>query len=133
MDTPDSGKKLRIVVVEDEELLLQVITKKLTVVGFDVVSCKSARQALDYLANMDKPADAIWLDYYLEDMSGLDFLRELNKDPKLIKIPVVVVSNSAGEDKKNAMLALGAKMYILKAEHRLDDIIESIRGLIKDK
>ena len=126
-----SAKKLRIVVVEDEELLLQVITKKLTTVGFEVVSCKSAKQALDYLDNIDGAVDAIWLDYYLEDMSGLDFLREMNKNSKLTKIPVVVVSNSAGEDKKSAMLALGAKMYILKAEHRLDDIIDSILDLIK--
>ena len=125
-------KVAKIVVVEDEELLLQVISKKLTSLNYDVVSCKSAKQALDYLKNLDKPADAIWLDYYLEDMSGLDFLREMKKDAKMARIPVIVVSNSASEDKKNAMLALGAKRYILKAEHRLDEIVDTIQEIVEE-
>ena len=126
----DTSKKIKVVVVEDEELLLQVITKKLVALNFEVISCKSAKQALDYLQSMDVLADVVWLDYYLEDMSGLDFLRELNKEERLKNIPVVVVSNSASEEKKNAMLALGAKKYILKAEHRLDEIVEELRSVI---
>ena len=127
------SKGIKVVVVEDEELLLQVITKKLTTVGFDVISCKSAKQALDYLKGMEKSADVIWLDYYLEDgMNGLDFLREVSKDNTLSKIPVVVVSNSASEDKKSAMIALGAKRYILKAEHRLDEIVDQISEVVSE-
>lgn len=123
---------IKVVVVEDEELLLQVITRKLSLVGFEVISCKSARQALDYIKSLESNPDIIWLDYYLEDMSGLDFMHELSKDPKLSKIPVVVVSNSASEDKKSAMLALGAKKYILKAQHRLDEIVDSIKEVVNE-
>ncbi|HRJ06493.1 MAG TPA: response regulator [Candidatus Saccharibacteria bacterium] len=121
-----------IMVVEDENLLLQAITKKLKLSGMDVLSCASGQQAVDYLNNLDELPDAVWLDYYLKDMNGLAFMQELKLNPKWENIPVVVVSNSASPEKVNNMLALGARKYILKAEYRLDEIIEMIKQLIND-
>ncbi len=121
-----------IMVVEDEALLLQAITKKLKMSGLEVVSCASGQQAIDYLENLDHLPDAVWLDYYLKDMNGLAFMQQLKETPKWSDIPVVVVSNSASPDKVHNMLGLGARKYILKAEYRLDEIVELIRGFIKD-
>jgi DNA-binding response OmpR family regulator len=121
-----------IMVVEDETLLLQAITKKLKLSGMDVLSCASGQQAVDYLDNLDELPDAVWLDYYLKDMNGLAFMQELKQNPKWNNIPVIVVSNSASPDKVKNMLALGARKYILKAEFRLDEIIGMIRDFIKD-
>jgi CheY-like chemotaxis protein len=104
----------KIMVVEDENLLLQAISKKLTASGIEAVSCLSADQALDYL----------------KDMDGLTFMKNLKENELWKNLPVFVVSNSASPDKVNGMLALGAKKYILKAEHRLDEIIESIKSFI---
>lgn len=117
-------------VVEDESLLLQAISKKMSVSGIEVVSCLSAEQALDYLKSLPEIPDAIWLDYHLKDMDGLVFMKNLKGNPLWKDIPVFVVSNSASPDKVNGMLALGAKKYILKAEHRLDEIIGSIKLFI---
>jgi CheY-like chemotaxis protein len=121
-----------IMIVEDETLLLQAITKKLKLSGLDVVSCASGQQAIDYLQNLDGLPDGIWLDYYLKDMNGLAFMQQLKENPKWSQIPVVVVSNSASPDKVHNMLGLGARKYILKAEYRLDEIVEIILGFIKD-
>lgn len=121
-----------IMVVEDETLLLQAITKKLKLSGLDVVSCASGQQAIDYLDNLDLLPDAVWLDYYLKDMNGLAFMQAIKENPKWQHIPVVVVSNSASPEKVHNMLALGAKKYILKAEYRLDEIITMMQDLIKD-
>lgn len=121
-----------IMVVEDETLLLQAITKKLKLSGMDVLSCASGQQAVDYLKNLEELPDAVWLDYYLKDMNGLAFMQELKQDPVWGTIPVIVVSNSASPDKVHNMLALGAKKYILKAEYRLDEIIAMIREFLLD-
>lgn len=121
-----------IMVVEDENLLLQAITKKLKLSDIDVLSCSSGQQAIDYLGNVDELPDAIWLDYYLKDMNGLAFMQELKQNPNWEHIPVLVVSNSASPDKVSNMLGLGAKRYILKAEYRLDEIIAMIREFIAD-
>jgi len=119
-------------VVEDETLLLQAITKKLKLSGLDVISCASGQQAIDYLNNLDELPDAVWLDYYLKDMNGLAFMQSIKENEVWGQIPVLVVSNSASPDKVNNMLALGAKKYILKAEYRLDEIITMIQQFIKD-
>ncbi|HEX6462003.1 MAG TPA: response regulator [Candidatus Saccharimonadales bacterium] len=119
-----------IMVVEDETLLLQAITKKLKLSGMDVLSCASGQQAVDYLKNLDELPDAVWLDYYLKDMNGLAFMEELKNNPTWAKIPVIVVSNSASPEKVHNMLALGARKYILKAEYRLDEIIVMIRDFL---
>ena len=111
-------------------LLLQAITKKLKLSGLDVISCASGQQAIDYLLSIDHLPDAVWLDYYLKDMNGLAFMQQLKENPKWNKIPVIVVSNSASPDKVHNMLGLGARKYILKAEYRLDEIVEMILGFI---
>ena len=126
------NQKHTVMVVEDEELLLQAITKKLKFVGIDVVSCLSGKQAIDYLNNLPTLPDAIWLDYYLKDMNGLEFMQTIKKNPNWQKIPVLVVSNSASTDKVNHMLALGVSKYLLKAEYRLDQIIDIVKQLMKE-
>lgn len=119
-----------IMVVEDETLLLQAISKKIKLSNMDVLSCASGKQAIDYLNSVEALPDAIWLDYYLKDMNGLAFMQLLKANPKWENIPVLVVSNSASPDKVNTMLGLGAKKYILKAEYRLDEIIPMIKEFI---
>ena len=123
--------KHTVMVVEDEVLLLQAISKKLEIEGICVVSCTNGAQAIDYLSSLPNLPDAIWLDYYLKDMNGLDFMHQLKNNSLWQHIPVVVVSNSAGEEKVHSMLALGAKKYLLKAEYKLTDIIKVIVELIQ--
>lgn len=121
-----------IMVVEDEILLLQAISTKLKLTGIDVLSCSSGKQALDYIETLEKLPDAIWLDYYLKDMNGLAFMQQVKSNKNWANIPVIVVSNSASPEKVTTMLGLGVKKYILKAEYRLDEIIDMIQSFIKE-
>lgn len=128
---PDNNRPT-IMVVEDEQLLLQAITKKIKLVDMDVLSCSSGKQAIDYLESLEALPDAIWLDYYLKDMNGLAFMQQIKSNKKWEDIPVLVVSNSASPEKVTNMLGLGAKKYILKAEYRLDQIIDIIKEFIEE-
>jgi two-component system, chemotaxis family, chemotaxis protein CheY len=119
-----------VLVIEDENLLLQAISKKLTLSGLQPVSCTGGEQALDYLQNFPTLPDVIWLDYHLTGMDGLTFLEKLKANPLWKSIPVVVVSNSASPDKVHHMLALGANEYLLKAEYRLDEIIDTVKKFV---
>jgi CheY-like chemotaxis protein len=117
------NKTITVMVVEDEELLLKAITKKLEIDGKKVIACMSGKQAIDCMNNLGQLPDAIWLDYYLKDMTGLRFMVALKENSAWTNIPVMVVSNSATQDRVSEMLALGAKKYVLKAESRLDDLM----------
>lgn len=116
-------------VVEDEPLLLQAIAKKMSVLGIDTILCPTGKKAINSLNKGNVP-DVIWLDYYLQDMNGLEFCQYVKSDIKFQKIPILVVSNSASPNKVQTMLALGVNGYLLKAEHRLDDIIKVINKML---
>lgn len=122
--------KHHILVIEDESMLLTSIKKMLESEGFRVTISDTAERALNILKDDTDLPDAIWLDYYLPDMNGLEFMSKLKADEKLSGVPVVVVSNSASPRKVNSMLGLGVKGYILKAEHRLEDIIKELEKVI---
>lgn len=121
---------MEVMVIEDEELLIYAIQKKLETAGIAPKSYKSAVDALAYLQNAEKLPDAIWLDYYLGDMNGIEFMHKLKEKDRTASIPVVVVSNSANQDKVSAMFALGVKKYFLKADHKLEEIVEEIKELV---
>lgn len=125
-----SSLKNLIMVVEDEALLLQAIGKKLKREGFEVLMCTKAAQALDYLKNLEDLPDIIWLDYYLGDTTGLQFMDYINENENWKNIPVIVVSNSASDQKVAALLKKGIKKHILKADYRLDEIVKIIKSYI---
>lgn len=120
-----------VMVVEDERPLLTAIQKKLERSGFETITARSGEQALDYLKSLDETPNLIWLDYYLQGMNGIELLKVLKKSPNWKNIPVFVVSNTAGPDKIEKMKELGIKRHYIKAEKRLDNIIEDINKLLK--
>jgi PleD family two-component response regulator len=124
-------EKPLIMVVEDDEPLLEAVQKKLKVSSFRTIGIKDGKQVLDYLNQGNELPTLIWLDYYLPSMNGLELLTEMKKNSRFQDIPVFVISNTAGPEKVNAMMSLGVKKYFLKAEMRLEEIIEEIKLFLK--
>ena len=124
--------KKKVLVIEDDRSLQAAIVDKLSMNGLDSILASSKQEGIDALIDNENIA-LIWLDHYLfgkED--GLDFLNEVRKSKDWQEIPIFVISNTAGTDKVNAYLALGADKYYTKAEHRLDQIIKDISNYIKE-
>lgn len=120
-------------VIEDEELLLEAIVTKLGILGIKVIHYKTGKEAIEHVKAGQSIPDALWLDYHLPDMTGLEVLTEIRENNSWNKVPVFIVSNSANDESVHTMLALGAKKYILKAEHRLEDIITEITNILVEK
>lgn len=125
-------KNYKIMVVEDEPLLLKAIAIKFDKIDIEAISCLTGKEALDYLKKSEKAPDAIWLDYYLTDMNGLEFIQALKRFEFCSNVPVIVVSNSANNENTKNMLALGIKKYILKADYRLEEIVDILKTVIKE-
>jgi len=125
MDDTKQNKKT-ILVIEDDKSLQEAIADKLQISDFRVVLARTKQEGIDALID-EEQIDLIWLDHYLfgqED--GIDFLNEVRKSKDWRQIPIFVISNTAGTDKVNAYLALGANKYYNKAEHKLNHIIGDI-------
>jgi len=123
--------KKTILLIEDEMPLQDAAKAKLESSGFQVVTARTAEQALGYLTDLKK-VDAIWLDHYLLGKeTGLDFVAKVKNDKVKKKIPIFVVSNTASPDKVKSYLAFGVNKYYAKIDYRLEQIIKDIGGLLK--
>lgn len=107
--------------------ILKFIIKKLEDGGFSVVAVKTVDEALDVLSK--NKIDALWLDHYLfGDKSGFDLVVELKSNDKLWgKIPVFVVSNTAGPDDIQSYLELGITKYFVKSNATLGQIVDELK------
>ena len=71
--------------------------------------------ALDYLRDISNDLPGLMLlDLGMPGMSGLDVLAEIQKDPRLAKVPVIVLSSSRDEHDIEHSYRLGANAYIVK-------------------
>lgn len=125
--------KPKVLVIEDEEVLLSLVRKKLDREGFNVLGVQTALDGIEILkANPD--VKVIWLDHYLlGHETGLDFVSRVKHSEQWKKIPIFVVSNTAGPDKRQMYIHLGVTKYYVKADYELDQIIGEIRKVIKMK
>lgn len=124
-------KKKIVLVIEDERPLIEAIKIKLESGGFEVVTATSPRQGINMLRDISH-IDAVWLDHYLSvDESGIDFLTEMKKNDDWKHIPVFAVTNTASAENKYSYLELGVAKYYVKADIRLEDIVNDIREFFK--
>src|SRR3990167_6343539 len=94
-------KRHTILVVEDEEPIRRVIIEKLSLHNFNTITAGTIEDALNTLQD-EARIDAVWLDHYLPGgKSGIDFVRAIKKSVVWKHLPIFVVSNTAGKDKKN--------------------------------
>ncbi len=115
-----------ILVVEDEISLQRAIKRKLRDHNFQVVTARKMKEAWSLLTELER-VDVIWLDHYLlGNKNGLDFVVKIKEHSQYKKIPIFVVSNTAGADKIKSYIKLGIKKYYTKSNFGLGEIINDL-------
>jgi DNA-binding response OmpR family regulator len=104
--------KTKILVVDDEPDLLELIDTNLTAAGFDVLMADSGAEALRKARALQP--QLILLDVMLPGLDGLEVCRMLRRDPATGSIPIVMLTARAAEIDRIVGLELGADDYITK-------------------
>ena len=102
----------RILIVEDEPAIRQMIAFGLRRAGFEVREAVDYRQAREALA--DQRPDLVLVDWMLPDMSGLELTRTLKRDRETREVPVIMLTARAEEGDKVTGLESGADDYVTK-------------------
>ncbi|MEA2699622.1 MAG: two-component system, OmpR family, phosphate regulon response regulator PhoB [Myxococcales bacterium] len=102
----------RVLVVEDEQDLQDVMDYNLRAAGHDVAVSSRGAPVLSLV--QQSPPDLILLDLMLPDMSGLDVCRSLKSNPLSKAIPIIMVTARGAEVDRIVGFELGADDYVVK-------------------
>src|SRR5215468_1980043 len=105
-----ASKKFRVLLVDDEADILEVIQDRLEAYGFDVVTAGTGIEALHKLAA--GKFDGVFLDVKMPEMGGIEALEEIRK--KDTQIPIIIITSSSTREAAMDAVAKGANEYILK-------------------
>jgi DNA-binding response OmpR family regulator len=105
------GREL-VLVIDDSPTITKVVQLVLTKVGYEVVTAGDGEAGLD--AARLRPPSLILLDFVMPKMNGYQFCRELNADPALKDIPVVLMSAKGDQVGERFVKVMGIVDYITK-------------------
>jgi len=118
----------RILVVEDEEPIRQMMRFSLERAGFQVDESGDAREAR--LAIAEQAPDLVLLDWMLPGTSGIDFARELKTDESTRELPIIMVTARAEEENRVRGLDFGCDDYVIKP-FSPSELVARIRAVLR--
>jgi DNA-binding response OmpR family regulator len=124
-------KKTKILIVEDEEILLTALSEELKQEGFEAVGAKDGQEGVEKAAS-EKP-DLILLDLVMPRLDGIGALKQMKENEQTRDIPVVILTNLSDYDKVSDALSLGAMDYLVKANYRLEELVSKIKTVMERK
>ncbi len=102
----------KILVVDDERVIVQMVGMRLKAHGYDVISASDGQEGLD-VAKKEKP-DLIILDVMMPKMDGYKVCGLLKMDSRFAKIPIIMFTARAQEKDRDMGKEVGANAYITK-------------------
>jgi DNA-binding response OmpR family regulator len=125
-----ADQKGKILIIEDEKILVDVLSKKIENEGYEVISAEDGKEGLDKIEK-DVP-DLILLDIVMPRMDGYEVLSELhNKFGKDKMPPVIIISNSGQPVEIEKAKDLGAKDFIIKAQFTPEEVLNKVNKLLE--
>ena len=118
----------KILIVEDESFLANVLSLRFKKENFEVIQAFDGIEALQKLKEI-RP-DLILLDLILPKKNGFEVLKEIENDPQIRSIPVLIVSNLGQESDVSKGKALGAVDYYVKAHLSIDELVSKVKNLL---
>lgn len=104
--------KLRILIVDDNEMTLTLVSKILELEGYEVDIASNAIDAFNLIQS--KRFDLLILDVMMPDMNGYDLCKKLRSDPYNLKIPVMILTAEGNNLEKQRAVACGANDLLTK-------------------
>lgn len=118
----------KILIVEDEKALLDILLDKLKQEGFDAMGAGDGEEGLERM-RQEKP-DLILLDIVMPKMGGMEVLEIMHNDTQLKSIPVIIISNSGQPVEIEKAKGLGARDFLIKAEFDPKEVVEKVHNML---
>jgi len=120
----------KILIIEDDKFLRELIAKKLTEEGFETTEAIDGEEGIKKIKE-EKP-DLVLLDLILPEIDGFEVLSRIKEDPAIASIPIIILSNLGQREDIEKGMKLGAVDYLIKAHFTPGEIIEKIKLHLKE-
>ncbi|MDD5396517.1 MAG: response regulator [Candidatus Moranbacteria bacterium] len=121
----------KIMLVEDDQMIAEIYTKKFEAAGFEVVNAVTGKEVLKYA--LEGNFDLILLDMVLPEMSGMDVLKELRGNTEYKSdLKVVVFSNLNKTEHEVEARKNGANDFIGKTEYSPSELVGVVQRLLNE-
>lgn len=122
------SKPARILVVEDDPSLIELVRYNLEREGFAVVRAADGEEGL--LLAREDPPDLVLLDWMLPHVSGIEVCRRLRRAPETAQLPIIMLTARTEESDRVRGLDIGADDYVTKP-FSPRELIARIRALLR--
>ncbi len=114
----------KILIIEDEEILVDLLQKKLAQVGYEVSVAKNGVEGMEEVGK--EIPDLILLDIIMPKMGGFEVMKELQKNEKFSNIPIIIISNSGQPVELDLAQKLGAKDWLIKTDFDPQEVLDKV-------
>jgi len=123
-------KKKVLLLIEDDPLMLRMYKKLFELEGYEILLAEGGQEGI-IMAIENKPA-LILLDIMMPKMDGFEVLASLKGNNNTKDIPVVVLTNLAGQQDAERALTMGAKKYIIKSEQDPKEVAKMVKMTLSE-
>ncbi len=116
--------KKKILIIEDEEIMLDLLQRKLSNNGYEISVARNGEDGAKMIKEI-KP-DLILLDIIMPKMSGMEVLEEMQKDKEVQSIPVIIISNSGQPVELDRAKKLGVRDWLIKTEFDPQEVVDKV-------
>ncbi|HVA97236.1 MAG TPA: response regulator [Candidatus Acidoferrales bacterium] len=120
----------KILLIEDDKILLEMYADKFTHEGFQVLTANDGQEGFTKMKTF-MPAVVI-LDLIMPKVNGFEFLKLVKADPTLSKIPILVLTNIFA-DAQDLVKNWGVEYFLLKSNYTPENIVSKVNEIITDK
>ena len=115
---------------EDDPLMSRMYERAFRLAGDELIIAHDGEEALTMLQKAEEKPAVILLDVMMPKINGFDVLRKIKEDEKLKSIPVIMLTNLAGDSDAEKALSLGAVLYLVKSQYNPKDIVAKVKEII---
>ena len=124
--------KKKILVIEDEDMLLDSYCEILESAGYETMRANDGYKGLESLETDKDDIALVVLDLMMPGLDGLEVLRVKTETPdKYGKAPVLVLTNMASEKAIKEAFDIGAVSYLIKTEMDSDSLVKEVEKILK--
>jgi CheY-like chemotaxis protein len=119
---------IKVLIVEDDPLMSRMYQKIFTFEKYEVEMAADGEEGLAKAASVNPTV--ILLDVMMPKMNGLQALESLKANDATKHIPVIMLTNLAGQQDAETALSKGAVKYIVKSEHEPKEVADMVKEII---